>query len=136
MAQCANKSYLLPTTGHWPCAHASTWKRSVVGLQPTKMGNSDLFWADFSHFGPVLAILEVFLTEFKKNKKMKNLHMTLEDVTKLFFWLLLLSLIFWPKTWIFNFFLHISAILKVFLTGKEKSEKIIGCIDLPGCDNF
>ena len=30
------------------------------------MGNSDLFWADFSHFGPVLAILKVFLTEMEK----------------------------------------------------------------------
>ena len=49
------------------------------------MGNSDLFWADFSHFVPVLAILEVFLTELEKMNKMKNLHMTLEDVKKLFY---------------------------------------------------
>ena len=47
-------------------------------------GNSDFFWADFSNFGPVLAIQEVFLTELKKNKKMKKFHMTFEDVTKLF----------------------------------------------------
>ena len=48
------------------------------------MWNSDLLWADLSHFGPVLAILEVFLTELEKMNKIKKLYMTLEDVTKLF----------------------------------------------------
>ena len=59
---------VLPVTEQRPCAHANTWKRSAVGLWPTKMGNSDLFWADFSHFRPVLANLEDFLTEKKTLK--------------------------------------------------------------------
>ena len=38
-------------------------------------------------FGHILAILEVFLTELEKMNKMKKLHMTLEDVKKLFYFL-------------------------------------------------
>ena len=40
------------------------------------------------------------------------------------FWLLFLSLIFWPKKWIFHHFLHVSAILKVFLTEKKKMNQM------------
>ena len=71
-----------------------------------------------------MAILEVFLTELEKMKKIKKLHMTLEDVKKLSFYFIT----FIPKSHIltkhvdFFTFLHISAILKVFLTEKEKSE--------------
>ena len=85
------------------------------------MWNSDLFWADFSHFGPVLTILEVFLTELEKKDEIKKLHMTLEDVTNRFYFMT-----FIPKSHIlankldFSPFLHVLAILKVFLTEKEK----------------
>ena len=76
----------------------------------------------FSHIRPVLAILEVFLTELEKINKMKKFHMTSEGVFFFIFLHLFVSLIFWPKKCIFECFLHISAILTVFLTEKEKCE--------------
>ena len=55
------------------------------------MGNSDLFLADFSHFGPVLANLEDFLTK----KEKKNAYDLGGCDKNKFLLLLLLSLIFW-----------------------------------------
>ena len=65
-----------------PLAHKNGQILAILGHFG---GNSDLFWTYFSHFGLVLAILEVFLTELEKMNKMKKLHMTLEDVEKKLF---------------------------------------------------
>ena len=51
------------------------------------MSNNCQIYLSSQYFGPVLAILEVFLTELEKMNKIKKLHMTLEDVKKLFYFL-------------------------------------------------
>ena len=60
---------------------------------------------NFYHFGHVSTILEGFHTELERKNKTKELHMTLEDMTKK---------LFYEKLGILTFFGQILAIFKGF----------------------
>ena len=81
----------------------------------------------FTIFLHVLTSLEDFLTEKEKKYKTKKLHLVLEDVGKLFYFMIFIPKLHilatrGPKSGFLPFFWHILAILEDFLTEMEKSE--------------
>ena len=79
-------------------------------------------------FGHVSAILEDLLTEKEKNGKTKKLHLVLEDMVKLFYFMTLIPKFHILATrgkqkLILTIFVHVLAILEDFLTEMEKMNK-------------